>query len=44
MWKKLLLLLTLVAGAALIARKLKSAADGRALWHEATTGPDASSS
>jgi hypothetical protein len=40
MWKKLLIVAGVVGLAALIARKVKSANDERALWHEATTAPD----
>jgi hypothetical protein len=40
MWKKLLIVAGVVGVAALIARKVKSASDERALWHEATTAPD----
>ena len=40
MWKKLLIVAGIVGAAALIARKVKSANDERALWHEATTAPD----
>jgi hypothetical protein len=40
MWKKLLIAAGVVAVAALIAKRVKSASDERALWHEATTGPD----
>jgi hypothetical protein len=37
MWKKLLILLTVVGAIAYIAKKVKDANDERALWHEATT-------
>jgi hypothetical protein len=40
MWKKLLIVAGVVGAAALIAKKVKSANDERALWHEATTAPD----
>ena len=40
MWKKLLILAGVIGTAALLARKMKSANDERALWHEATTAPD----
>jgi hypothetical protein len=40
MWKKLLIVAGVVGVAALVARKVKSANDERALWHEATTAPD----
>ena len=40
MVKKLLVLAGLVGAAVFIARKVKSASDERALWHEATTAPD----
>jgi len=40
MFKKLLILAGLVGAAVLVARRLKRASDGRALWHEATTAPD----
>jgi hypothetical protein len=40
MWKKVLIVAGVVGLAALIARKIKSANDERALWHEATTAPD----
>lgn len=40
MWKKLLMVAGVVGLAALVARKVKSANDERALWHEATTAPD----
>jgi hypothetical protein len=40
MWKKLLILAGVIGAVALIARKVKSANDERALWHEATTAPD----
>ena len=40
MWKKLLILAAAVGAAAYVAKKVKSANDERALWHEATTAPD----
>jgi hypothetical protein len=40
MVKKLLILLSVVGVAALIFRKVRSASEERALWHEATTAPD----
>jgi hypothetical protein len=40
MWKKLLIVAGVIGLAAVIARKIKSANDERALWHEATTAPD----
>jgi hypothetical protein len=40
MWKKLLVLTTLLAVGAYVARKIKAANDERTLWHEATTAPD----
>jgi hypothetical protein len=40
MWKKLVILASVLGAAAFIARKVKSANDERALWHEATTAPD----
>ena len=40
MVKKLLVLVGLIGAAVFIARKVKSASDERALWHEATTAPD----
>jgi hypothetical protein len=30
----------ILGGAAFVARKVKTAKDERALWHEATTSPD----
>ena len=38
--KKLLLMAGILGGAAFVARKVKTAKDERALWHEATTAPD----
>ena len=40
MLKKLLVLAGVIGGAAFVARKVKTAKDERALWHEATTSPD----
>jgi hypothetical protein len=40
MFKKLLVLAGLVGAAVFVAKKVKSANDERALWHEATTAPD----
>ena len=40
MWKKLLIVATVIGAAAFIAKKVKDANDERALWHEATTAPD----
>jgi len=40
MLKKLLVIAGIVGGAALVAKKVKTAKDERALWHEATTAPD----
>ena len=40
MLKKLLILIGLVGAAVILVRKVKSANDERALWHEATTAPD----
>jgi hypothetical protein len=40
MFKKILFVVGVVGVAALVARKVKKANDGRALWHEATTAPD----
>jgi hypothetical protein len=40
MLKKMLVLAGLVGAAVFVARKVKSANDERALWHEATTAPD----
>ncbi|WP_211240729.1 DLW-39 family protein [Hamadaea tsunoensis] len=40
MWKKLLIVATVVGAAVFIAKKVKDANDERALWHEATTAPD----
>ena len=40
MWKKLLVLVSLLGVAAYVAKKVKDANDERALWHEATSAPD----
>ena len=40
MLKKLILVVGILSAAAIVARKVKSANDDRALWHEATTAPD----
>lgn len=40
MFKKLLILASVVGVAALIVKKVKDSNDERALWHEATTAPD----
>ena len=40
MVKKLLIILSIVGVVAIIARKIHSASEERALWHEATTAPD----
>ncbi len=40
MLKKLLVLASVVGGIAYVAKKLKTAKDERALWHEATTSTD----
>jgi hypothetical protein len=40
MLKKLLIVAGLLGVAAVVARKVKSATEERALWHEATTAPD----
>ena len=40
MWKKLLVLAVVAGAAAMVFKKVKSANDERALWHEATTAPD----
>jgi hypothetical protein len=36
MWKKLLILVGVIGVAAVIAKKVKTANEERALWHEAT--------
>jgi hypothetical protein len=38
--KKLIVLAGIVGGALYVAKKVKTAKDERALWHEATTAPD----
>jgi len=38
--KKLLVMAGILGGAAFVARRVKTAKDERALWHEATTSPD----
>lgn len=38
--KKLLIIASVVGGAAYVAKKLKTAKNERALWHEATTTTD----
>jgi hypothetical protein len=40
MWKKLLVVASVVGVAALVYRKVKASSGERALWHEATTAPD----
>jgi hypothetical protein len=40
MWKKLLIVAGLLGIVAVLARKVKTASEERALWHEATTAPD----
>jgi hypothetical protein len=40
MLKKLVIIAGVVGAAALVVRKVKTANDERALWHEATTAPD----
>ncbi len=40
MWKKLLILAGVVGTVAMVAKKVKTSSDERALWHEATTAPD----
>ncbi|HYN93331.1 MAG TPA: DLW-39 family protein [Pilimelia sp.] len=40
MWKKLLLVAGIVGAGAMVFKKVKTASDERALWHEATTSPD----
>ena len=39
MWKKILIVVSVIGAAAFIAKKVKDANDERALWHEATTAP-----
>jgi hypothetical protein len=40
MWKKLLIIAGVLGAAVFIAKKVKTANEERALWHEATTAPD----
>ena len=40
MLKKLIILAGLAAAAVYVAKKVRSATEERALWHEATTAPD----
>ena len=40
MLKKLLIVAGIIGGAMYVAKKVKTAKDDRALWHEATTAPD----
>jgi hypothetical protein len=40
MVKKLLVILSVLGVAAVIAKKVRAANEERALWHEATTAPD----
>jgi hypothetical protein len=40
MLKKLIILAGLVGAAVYVARKVRTATEERALWHEATTAPD----
>ncbi len=40
MLKKLLILAGVVGAAAFVLKKVKTANEERALWHEATTSPD----
>lgn len=40
MVKKLIILAGVLGAAAVIAKKVRSANEERALWHEATTAPD----
>jgi hypothetical protein len=40
MMKKLILLVSVIGAAAFVAKKVKTANEERALWHEATTAPD----
>jgi len=40
MWKKLLIVAGALGIAAAVAKKVKTANEERALWHEATTAPD----
>ena len=40
MWKKLFVLVGLIGAAVYVAKKVRTANEERALWHEATTAPD----
>jgi hypothetical protein len=40
MLKKLVILVSIIGAAAFVAKKVKTANEERALWHEATTAPD----
>ena len=40
MWKKLIILAGVVGVAAVVAKKVKSMNEERALWHEATTSAE----
>jgi hypothetical protein len=40
MLKKLLIIVGVLGAAAIVFRKVRSASEERALWHEATTAPD----
>jgi hypothetical protein len=40
MLKKLLIIAGVLGVAAVVVRKVRSASEERALWHEATTAPD----
>ena len=40
MWKKVLIVVSVIGAAAYIAKRVKTANEERALWHEATTAPD----
>ncbi|HEY7223316.1 MAG TPA: DLW-39 family protein [Micromonosporaceae bacterium] len=40
MFKKIIILAGLVGAAVYVAKKVRSASEERALWHEATTAPD----
>lgn len=40
MWKKLLIVAGVVGVVAVVARKVRTVNEERALWHEATTAPD----
>jgi hypothetical protein len=37
MWKKLILIVGVIGAAAYVAKRVKTANEERALWHEATT-------